>query len=125
MRSGALLFALLMLAQPLRAERDLLICKISGAVLNACCCPAPTSAAGLGAPCCCNVVHLAAAAPTAQVHTVTAPSASPVAVLSPWGCRALHRSHISAVNADLVQRPPLMPASPKRPRYLTLLHLLG
>lgn len=75
MRIAALLLGLAALAQPVRAESDLLICRMTGDVMRACCCPATPRAApdAVHKMCCCDSVHMAASASPSRADGTTTP----------------------------------------------------
>lgn len=131
MRSGALLFALAMLAQPVRAEAELLVCRMTGKVLRACCCPPAAPPSGIGARSCCDVVRVATAAPPARVQMASpadergprltgdtpGPAAATTTGVFAWSAR------VRAV--AVVAPPPTAPGPPAVPLFLTLQRLLG
>ena len=125
-RIAAVLLALVALSQPVRAESDLLVCRMTGAVMRACCCPEKAAAetptlARVG---CCDTLHFGASTAPAQVdaqsaHVVSLPAVLVDARFAP----AMSPKFASLGRSDVRER--RQTAGPPRvPLYLSLRRLL-
>jgi hypothetical protein len=125
-RLAALLFGLVTLAQPLRTEENLLVCRMTGAVMQACCCPAPPTSPGaaLKVRSCCDALHVESTVPPSRVDGAAAPIPAPVAIDVAIAGGGGAFAFVTMVDEVALRRPPTTAGPPRLPLYLSLRRLL-
>ena len=127
MRLFGFVFALFTLAQPAHADTDLLVCRVTGAVMHACCCPdQPThNASVIERAGCCDGVHLEATAQASRVVEHGGANGAPAAVFSVLPSVAVVRAPAPMLARGVGADPRTTTGPPRVPVYLAILHLLG
>jgi hypothetical protein len=127
---GVLLAALFALAQPMRVEADLLVCRMTGAMMRACCCPDPATqqhSAGeaIEGAGCCDSLHLEASAPPSRVDVTTLAPLAPFLLATEAAHAKPRRALDTSTARSFVATQQRAAGPPRVPVFLSVLHLLG